>query len=121
MNQRLPVLRPRHVLRALQRAGFFVHHTTGSHHLLKHPDKPHLRVTLLFHNKDLKRRTLAAIRDQVGLTAEDFQQFLSSDPALSVLGRSRVSSDSLMDLSTLTAAPDGLQLKQWGVMNPTRA
>jgi predicted RNA binding protein YcfA (HicA-like mRNA interferase family) len=76
MSQGLPALRPRQVLRALQRAGFFIHHTSGSHHILKHPDKPHLRVTLPFHNKDLKRRTLAAILDQAGLTAEDFQQFL---------------------------------------------
>jgi predicted RNA binding protein YcfA (HicA-like mRNA interferase family) len=60
----------------MQRAGFFIHHTSSSHHILKHPDKPHLRVTLPFHNKDLKRRTLAAILDQAGLTAEDFQQFL---------------------------------------------
>ncbi len=76
MSQRLPALRPRQVLRALQRAGFFIHHITGSHYILKHPDKPHLRVTLLFHNRDLKRRTLATILDQAGLTAEEFQQLL---------------------------------------------
>jgi predicted RNA binding protein YcfA (HicA-like mRNA interferase family) len=41
--------------------GFFIHHTIGSHHVLKHPDKPLLRETLAWHNKDLKRRTLKTI------------------------------------------------------------
>ena len=54
MSQRLPALKPREVLRALQRAGFFVHHTSGSHYILKHPDKPNLRVSVAYHNKDLK-------------------------------------------------------------------
>jgi predicted RNA binding protein YcfA (HicA-like mRNA interferase family) len=76
MSPRLPALRPRQVLRALQRAGFFIHHTTGGHHILKHPDKPHLRVTLPFHNKDLKRRTLDSIIEQAGLTTEEFRRLL---------------------------------------------
>jgi predicted RNA binding protein YcfA (HicA-like mRNA interferase family) len=76
MSQRLPALRPRQVLRALQRAGFFIHHTTGGHHILKHPDKPHLRVTLPFHNRDLKRRTLESIIEQAGLTTEEFRRLL---------------------------------------------
>jgi predicted RNA binding protein YcfA (HicA-like mRNA interferase family) len=76
MSPRLPAVKPKVVLRALGRAGFFVHHTSGSHHVLKHPDKPHLRVTLPFHNKDLKRRTLSSIIEQAGLTIEEFTDLL---------------------------------------------
>jgi predicted RNA binding protein YcfA (HicA-like mRNA interferase family) len=76
MSRRLPALKPKEVLRALGRAGFFIHHTSGSHHVLKHPLKPHLRVTLPFHNKDLKRRTLASIIEQAGLTTEEFGDLL---------------------------------------------
>ncbi len=76
MSQRLPALKPREVLRALQRAGFFVHHTSGSHYILKHPEDPTRRVTLPFHNKDLKRRTLASVIDQPGLTTEQFLSLL---------------------------------------------
>ncbi len=76
MNIRLPALRPRAVLRALQRAGFYIHHTSGSHHILKHPDRPKLRVSVAYHNKDLKRRTLQSIIEQAGLTAEEFLKFL---------------------------------------------
>ena len=43
MSQRLPVVRPKAVIRALERAGFFIHHTSGSHHILKHPEHPELR------------------------------------------------------------------------------
>ncbi|MGA2589149.1 MAG: type II toxin-antitoxin system HicA family toxin [Bryobacteraceae bacterium] len=39
-SQRLPVVKPKDVIRALERAGFFIHHSTGSHHILKHPDRP---------------------------------------------------------------------------------
>ncbi len=76
MSQRLPALKPREVLRALRKAGFFVHHISGSHHILKHPDKPQLRVTLPFHSKDLKRRTLTCIIDQAGLTSQEFLRLL---------------------------------------------
>jgi len=34
------------VLRALQKAGFEIHHQSGSHAQLKHPGKPQLRVTV---------------------------------------------------------------------------
>jgi len=73
---RLPPAKPRLVLRALQRAGFVIHHTSGSHQILKHPGKPGSRVTLPYHNRDLKRRTLESILDQAGLTHEEFLELL---------------------------------------------
>jgi predicted RNA binding protein YcfA (HicA-like mRNA interferase family) len=76
MRQRLPAVKANEVLRALQRAGFYIHHSTGSHHILKHPDKPELRVTLAMHNKDLKRKTLSSIVDQAGYTTQEFIELL---------------------------------------------
>jgi len=76
MSTRLPAVRPKEVLRALGRAGFLVHHTSGSHYVLKHPQKPHLRVTIPYHNRDLKRGTLASIIEQAGLSAEEFAELL---------------------------------------------
>ena len=76
MSQHLPALRPAKVLKALQRAGFFIHHTKGSHYYLKHPGKPELRVTLPMHNTELKRKTLTSIIDQAGYTVEEFIQLL---------------------------------------------
>lgn len=76
MSPRLPVVKPKEVIRALQRAGFFVHHSTGSHHILKHPQKPNFRVTVAMHNRDLKRHTLASIIREAGYTIEEFIDLL---------------------------------------------
>ena len=76
MSQRLPPLKPKQVIRALQRAGFFIHHSSGSHHILKHPARPELRVTVSIHNKDLKRKTLASIVEQAGYSQEEFIKLL---------------------------------------------
>ncbi len=76
MSQRLPAVRPKEVIRAMCKAGFFVHHTSGSHYVLKHSGKPHLRVTIPYHNRDLKRKTLSSIIDQAGLTPAEFVELL---------------------------------------------
>jgi predicted RNA binding protein YcfA (HicA-like mRNA interferase family) len=76
MKQTLPAIRPKRLIRALERAGFLVHHVTGSHYILKHPTKRGLRVTVPFHNRDLKRGTLQSIVKQAGLTNEEFLNLL---------------------------------------------
>jgi predicted RNA binding protein YcfA (HicA-like mRNA interferase family) len=63
-------------LRALQRAGYFVERVKGSHHILMHPARPELRVTIAMHRKDLKRGSLASIVSQAGLTTEEFLKLL---------------------------------------------
>lgn len=68
---RLPSISPRDAQRALVRAGFFLHHTRGSHHYHKHPDKPGM-VTVPVHGRDLKRGTLMSIIRQSGLALEAF-------------------------------------------------
>jgi predicted RNA binding protein YcfA (HicA-like mRNA interferase family) len=76
MSRPLAAVKPKEVLRALARAGFFIHHTSGSHYVRKHPAKPELRVTVPFHNKDLKRRTLASIVEQAALITDEFSDLL---------------------------------------------
>ncbi|HMC26237.1 MAG TPA: type II toxin-antitoxin system HicA family toxin [Verrucomicrobiae bacterium] len=76
MSPRLPVLKPREVLRALQRAGFEIHHQSGSHAQLRHPDKPHLRVTVPRHDRfDLPTPVLKSILRQAELSVEEFLHF----------------------------------------------
>lgn len=55
---RLPSVKPRMAIRALLRNGFVIDHTTGSHYVLI---REKLRVTVPYHNRDLKRGTLASI------------------------------------------------------------
>ena len=70
---RLPAVKSKMVIRALKRNGFIVHHTTGSHYFLK---KGNLRVSVPYHNRDLKPGTLASIIAQAGLTVEEFVDML---------------------------------------------
>jgi predicted RNA binding protein YcfA (HicA-like mRNA interferase family) len=71
--KKLPALKPKMVIRALERGGFYVHHVAGSHYILK---KDGLRVTVPYHGKDLKPRTLASIIEQSGLSVEEFLELL---------------------------------------------
>ena len=73
MSGKLPSLKPKIVIKALERNGFYIHHVAGSHYILK---KENLRVTVPFHNKDLKPGTLASIIAQAGLTVEEFRNLL---------------------------------------------
>jgi len=73
MATKLPAVKPRRVIKALERNGFYVHHISGSHYILK---KDNLRVTVPYHNKDLKPGTLKSIIEQAGLTVEEFSDLL---------------------------------------------
>ena len=76
MSHRLPTLRLQQVLCPLQQAGFSIHHTTGGHYVLKHPDKTGLCPTVPYHNKDLKRRIRESIIVEAEMTVEQVLGFL---------------------------------------------
>jgi predicted RNA binding protein YcfA (HicA-like mRNA interferase family) len=72
MPPRLGSLRSREVIRALQKAGYYIHETSGSHVQLKHPEKRG-RVTVPNHQRfDLPRSIVKSIIKQAGLTNEQF-------------------------------------------------
>ena len=64
------------MLRVLERAGFNIHHQTGSHARLFHSSRPELRVTVPIHAKDLPPPTLKRILKQADLTADEFRRLL---------------------------------------------
>ncbi len=76
MNQRLPSLTARDVVRALERAGFVVTRTSGSHVRLVHATDPARKVIIPMHSGDLKRGTLRAIIGQAGFSVADFLPLL---------------------------------------------
>ncbi len=73
---RFPALKPKEVLRVLERAGFYIHHQQGSHARLFHRSRNDLRVTIPMYNKDLPIKTLRSIIRQAGLSAEEFLNLL---------------------------------------------
>jgi predicted RNA binding protein YcfA (HicA-like mRNA interferase family) len=76
MSGRLPVLTGRKVIKALEQADFLVHHTTGSHVILRHSIDLARRVTVPTHNRDLKPGALRQIIKQGGLSVEEFNELL---------------------------------------------
>jgi len=72
---KLPVIKPRVVIKALKKAGFKVDHQTGSHVILEKPGYP-LIITVPMHNKDLKKGTLKAILKQAGMSVTELVQLI---------------------------------------------
>ncbi len=76
MSPALPAVKARDCLKALQRAGFFIDHQTGSHARLFHSTRSELRVTIPIHSKDLPHGTLKSILRQADLSVEEFLELL---------------------------------------------
>jgi len=70
---KIPALKPKQVMRALEKAGFEFIRQKGSHRIYV---KGKRAVTVPFHSKDLRQSTLQAIIKQCGLTIEEFLALL---------------------------------------------
>jgi predicted RNA binding protein YcfA (HicA-like mRNA interferase family) len=69
--RRLRACKPVEVIRALERAGFYLDHSSGSHRYFRHPSR-----VGPFHRRDLKRGTLKSILEQAGLSANEFVKLI---------------------------------------------
>jgi len=68
---KLPIIKTRELIRVLQKLGFFLHHQVGSHAQFKHPDGR--RITVPMHaGRDVNRKTLKGIIDELRLAVEEF-------------------------------------------------
>ncbi len=77
MSERLPALKAREVIRALEKAGFTVVRSAGSHHRLVHRDDASRATTVPVHKgRDLPRPFLRAILKQARLTPDEFRALL---------------------------------------------
>jgi predicted RNA binding protein YcfA (HicA-like mRNA interferase family) len=73
MSGKLPVLKPKQVIKAFQRNGFYIHHVKGSHYFLRKGD---INLIIPYHNRDMKRGILREIISQSGMTVEEFLALL---------------------------------------------
>jgi len=73
---RLPQATGQRALRALERAGWAVIRIHGSHHILRHPERPGATIVIPGHSRPLKKGTLADILEQAGLSADEFRKLL---------------------------------------------
>ena len=73
---RLPRLSARKILTILLKAGFYVHHQTGSHINLRHSIKIDLRLVVPKHSGELAPKTIKSIISQSGFSIEQFLNLL---------------------------------------------
>jgi len=73
---KLPRITSKKLLKALLRAGFYVHHQTGSHVNLRHRTKAHLHVVIPRHGGDLAPKTTKSIVAQAEMTVEELVALL---------------------------------------------
>jgi len=72
---KLPVIKAKELLKILLKAGFAKYHQAGSHIQLKHSDGR--RTTLPYHpSQEIRRGTLKGIIGDIGMTVEEFTEFL---------------------------------------------
>lgn len=70
-----PVIKPKELIKALQRKSFIVDHVSGSHYILYNPDKT-LRATIAYHNKPIKRKTVMSILKSANISVEELKKLL---------------------------------------------
>jgi len=75
VSRRPAPVKPLALIAALERDGWLVHRVKGSHHVLKHPDKPG-RPVIPVHRRELATGTLANILRQAGTTRQELELLL---------------------------------------------
>lgn len=75
MSERLPAVKPRQLIRALERNGWRLHRTTGSHHILVHGELERA-ITVPLHNRELKTGTLLSILRVAGISRDELRGLL---------------------------------------------
>jgi len=70
---KLPALKPKEVIKVLERAGFIFSRQKGSHQIYT---RGNTGVIIPFHNKDLKKGTLRHIIKQAGFITREFLKLL---------------------------------------------
>ena len=72
---KLPQITPRKLLKVLEKRGFQIDHTTGSHFILYEP-KTKKRAVIAYHSKDLPKGTLMSIINEAGISRKEFVELL---------------------------------------------
>ncbi len=75
MSDRLPVVKPKDVIRSLQKAGWNIHRQKGRHVIMTKVGTGSL-VVVPSHAGDMPKGTLRGILDDAGMSADDFKKLL---------------------------------------------
>jgi predicted RNA binding protein YcfA (HicA-like mRNA interferase family) len=75
---KLPTVKPRVVIRFLERNGFELDHVSGSHFIFYHPVSRR-RAVVPRHNRDMPKGTLVALLREAGFTRDELVRFLEGE------------------------------------------
>lgn len=75
MTKKLPVLKPAEMVKALEKAGFYVVRQTGGH-IIMYKDGLPRPIPIPRHPRELKRSLQNKIIKEAGFTTEGFSKFL---------------------------------------------
>jgi predicted RNA binding protein YcfA (HicA-like mRNA interferase family) len=67
---KLPAIKPKDLIRRLEKMGFIIDHQTGSH-VVMYTESNHKRAVVPIHLKELPKGTLLAILRESGLSKDD--------------------------------------------------
>ena len=73
MPQKLPVVKPKQIVKILKKIGFIERRQTGSHLIFSNPDTNRI-VPVPMHAKELKKGTLLSILRQADITKDEFKK-----------------------------------------------
>lgn len=77
MSPKRPRVTGRELQRAIMRAGWYLHHSRGSHFYYRHPDHPRKQITLPVHSGEIiPQKTLKSILEQAELTLDELMELL---------------------------------------------
>lgn len=75
MSNRLPQLKPKELIKILERFGFDARRQTGSHVILRHPETK-LIVSVPVHTRDIKHGLLLGILKQANISKKQLLKIL---------------------------------------------
>lgn len=75
MTERLPAVKPKQLIKALEQMGWQLDRVRGSHHILVHPEQRRA-LPVPVHNRELKTGTLLSILRIAGISREELRELL---------------------------------------------
>jgi predicted RNA binding protein YcfA (HicA-like mRNA interferase family) len=77
MNPKIPRITGKQVEKAILRAGWYLHHSRGSHFYYRHPEHPGKQITIPIHvGEIIPQKTLKSILEQADLASDEFMKLL---------------------------------------------
>jgi predicted RNA binding protein YcfA (HicA-like mRNA interferase family) len=75
VSNKLPAIKPKQLIRALERKGWELDRVRGSHYIMAHPDRDQM-VPVPYHNRDIKAGTLSGILSSTGISRDELRKLL---------------------------------------------